>query len=391
MKRLIFLVIILAGCTTLTPLQRSKLITAFHLIDDANYEEAKVVVEEMVEDEEAAQWPRTWHARGLLYQNAYREGMRRNNRNLYEMKPNQLYVAYESYEKAIALNAGKGIRRQITPKYVLLANDFQSMGQRNFNDGKYDEALRAFEAVEQIRQSELLNLDPDTNLVYNMALSAIEGRNHEKAIQYLYQLDNYNYGVNVTHLLSAEYLQQDDTLTAIETLERGITRYENNEDLILLLVDLHFERGDVEESLAILNRKEAKYPSNHQLPYTRGLILQKTGRYNEAIEAYGESLELEEEKPIVYANIATCYFNIGIEIEEHARTIDNNRLVMQERERSTAALESATTWLNKALELDSQDPETLAIISELSALLEITERVGSVDDPAADNEGSDAD
>ncbi|MFP4468658.1 MAG: tetratricopeptide repeat protein [Bacteroidales bacterium] len=387
MKRLIFLVIVLTGCSTLTPLQRSKLITAFHLIEDANYKEAHEFIEEMAEDEEAAQWPRTWHARGLLYQNAYREGIRRNNKSLYELQPKQLFVAYESYEKALDLNAGRGIRNQLTPKYVLLANDFQKMGQERFNEKKYNEALEAFETAQQIRQSELLQLDPDTNLVYNMAITAIEGDKQEKAIQYLHQLDEYNYGTNVSHLLSAEYLQQGDTTEAKEVLEQGINKYEDI-NLVLLLVDLNFEQGNIKESLAILDRRSSDYPSNYEFPYTKGLILQKTGSYREAIDAYEKSLELEPEQSIIYAHIATCYFNIGIEIEEYARTLEENRRVMEERERSTDALESAAAWVNKALEMDTQDPETLAIISELSSLLEITERVEDVDNPAREDEAS---
>lgn len=390
MKRLLFLVIILGGCTTLTPLQRSKLITAFHLIEDARYEEGHEFMENMIEDQEAAQWPRTWHARGLLYHNAYRDGIRKNQKDLYEMVPGQLFVAYESYEKALSLNAGSGIRNQLTPKYVLLANDFRSIGQKRFNEEKYDEALKAFETIEQIRQSKLLNLDTDTNLVYNMALAAIEGNNREKAIQYLNRLDAYNYNTNVSHLLSEEYLNQGDTLEAQRVLENGVQKYDDNEELILLLVDLHFEQGNVEESLDILNRKSAAYPSNYQLPYTKGLILQKKGQYGEAIGAYEQSLELEPEKPIIHANIATCYFNVAVEIEEHIRTIDRNILVQEERERSTAALESATRWLNKALEFETQDPETLEVIRELSTLLDFTDRVEGANSPSPDDDESDA-
>ncbi|MFO7874302.1 MAG: tetratricopeptide repeat protein [Bacteroidales bacterium] len=390
MKRLLFLVILLGGCTTLTPLQRSKLITAFHLIEDARYEEGHEFIENMIEDEEAARWPRTWHARGLLYHNAYRDGIKQNKKDLYEMVPEQLFVAYESYEKALSLNAGSGIRNQMTPKYVLLANDFRSIGQKRFNEEKYDEALRAFETIEQIRQSKLLNLDIDTNLVYNMALAAIEGYNREKAIQYLNRLDAYNYDTNVSHLLSEEYLNQGDTLEAQRVLENGIQKYDDNEELILLLVDLHFEQGNVDESLDILNRKSAAYPSNYQLPYTKGLILQKKGQYGEAIGAYEQALELEPEKPIIFANIATCYFNVAVEIEEHIRTIDRNKLVQEEKQRSTAALESATRWLNKALKFKTQDPETLDIIRELSTLLDLTDRVEGVDSPLADDDESEA-
>ncbi len=360
------------------PLQRSKLITAFHLVEDKKYEEAKEFIEGMVEDENASQWPRTWHARGLLYQNAYREGIERNNRNLYELKPRQLFVAYESYEKALSLDAGNGIRNQLTPKYVLLANDFQTAGQQSFRDKKYAEALEAFLSVEKIRQSELLNLATDTSLVYNIAMSAINDGQGDKAIAYLNRLDKYKYGTNVSHLLYLENLQMGDTLEAQMALERGIKQYEDNEALILMLVDLHFAQGNVDQSLEILDRKFKLYPSTYKIPYTKGLILQKTGQYNEAIAAYEQSLALENEKAIIYAQIATCYYNISIEIEENARTLDLNSQVVMERKHSTAALESAVEWLNKALELVSSDPNALSIIHELSALLDFTDRVENI-------------
>lgn len=362
----------------MSSLQRSRLITAFHLIEDKKYEEAKSFIENMLEDEEAAEWPRTWHARGLLYQNAYREGKEKNKRNLYELQPRQLFVAYESYEKALSLDAGSRIRNQLAPKYVLLANDFQVIGQEKFKDGKFEEALEAFETVAQIRKGELLGLETDTILIYNMALAAIEGRKHDKAIQYLSRLDLYQHGTNVSHLLFTEFLQLGDTLNARRVLEESIDRYDDNENLVLLLADLKYSQGLTDEALSLLELKSTTYPSNYQFPYTKGLILQKTGNYKEAIEAYEKSLELEPEKPIIYANIATCYFNIGVEIEEHVRMINYNAMMQQERERSTAALESATEWIDKALELDNMDAEALSIIRELSALLEITVRVESM-------------
>lgn len=370
--------IIFAGCSSLMPLQRSKLITAFHLIEDKKYEEAKEFIEGMVEDENSAQWPRTWHARGLLYQNAYREGIERNNRKLTELTPRQLFVAFESYEKALSLDAGNGIRNQLAPKYVLLANDFQTLGQQRFREKKYDEALEAFLTVEKIRQSELLNLETDTSLVYNIAMAAIQDRQSDKAIKYLTRLDTYEFGTNISHLLHLEHLQQGDTLEAQKVLERGIKRYDDNETLILMLVDLHFTQGNLEKSLAVLDRKSELYPSTYKIPYTKGLILQKTGYYDEAIAAYQEALALEVDEAIIYAQIATCYYNIGIEIEENARTLDLNSLVVMERKHSTSALESAVKWLNKALELESSDTDALAIIQELSALLEFTERVDGV-------------
>ena len=347
---LFFVALLLSSCAVLPPLQKSKLIAIFHLIEIANYPEAKRVAEEMVEDDNAKQWPRTWYARGLLCQTAYQEGIKKNDRKMYELYPDQLYVAYESYEKALELDTRNGIAKQLAPKYILLANDFKKTGTTHFNGRRYEEALRAFEKALKINESPVLTAHIDTNLVYNAAIAAIESKKKDKAIKHLERLDGYNFSTNVTHILSETYLEKGDTLSAEKVLQEGVNKYEDNEGLVLLLADLQFNKGDTKQSLLTLTRAHSKDTINYIYPYTKGLIYQKNEQYNLAISNYKEALELAPDESKVYTNIAICYYNIGVEIEDNSRLLTSNREVAEEREKSKAAYESASSWLRQVSE-----------------------------------------
>ncbi len=376
MNRLLFFVLacIFAGCAVLPPLHKSKLIGVFHLIEIANFDEAKKAVEEMIEDEKSAEWPRTWYARGLLCHNAYIDGMKRNDRKKFELYPDQLFVAYESFEKALALDNKGALEKQIAPKYVILANEFQKSGTNHYNRANYKAALRAFEKALTITLSPILTVQTDTNLIYNAALAALGANEREKAIGYLSTLDEYNYSPNVSHLLFTTHLEQGDTLAAIKMLAGGVEKYEENKDLILLLVDTHFNLGQIEKSLKILDKASKNDPSNHIFPFTKGLLYQKTEQYNPAILAYFKAFELAPEDLSVHTNIATCYYNIGIEIEEKARTLNNSRDVLEEKAKSATAFESAAEWLNKAYDLGTENQAIIVQLHQLFKLLNITEK-----------------
>ncbi|MFO7999114.1 MAG: tetratricopeptide repeat protein [Bacteroidales bacterium] len=379
MKRLFLLTFVFFGCSVLTPLQRSKLISVFHLIETARYAEAKGLVEDLIEDEEFAQWPRTWYARGLLSQTAYREGMEKNDRKKYELYPEQLYVAFDSYEKAIALDPDGRLESQLAPKYILLANDFQKLGEKHFNGKDYQKAMTAFEHALAITQRSVLAIQTDTNLVYNAGLAAYESQEWDQAAKHLGRLHDDGYSSNATHLLMKAHLAKGDTLAAERALAEGIGRYEDNEDLVLLMADLLVKMNESGRALKVLDEATASDPANPVFHNTKGLIYQKTGAYNDAILAYFEANAHAPEDILTQVNIATCYYNVGVEIEENARNITNNRLVQIEKSKSEAAFESAIFWLDKAYEKEPADRDVREKIYHLYRMLRVTDKANRLE------------
>jgi tetratricopeptide (TPR) repeat protein len=364
----------ISGCAVVQPLQKRKLFGIFHLIETAKYNEAKVLVEELVEDKDASLWPNTWYARGILSQNAYREGMRRNDRKLTELYPDQLYVTLESFNRAQRLDRRGRMIRQLVPRYVLLANDLQTAGERHFRARQFNEALRAFESALDISQRPVLGLKADTNLIYNAGLAAYESRNWDKAMRHFRRLHQMNHSANVTHLLYKSHLQLADTVAAQNVLNEGIIRFDHDPDLVLLLSDLHLRSRDTTRAMEVLDQAIAAKPGNARFQYSRGLIYQKAGRFTEAIEAYNESVRLAPNDLMAHVNIAASYYNIGVKIEQNSRSIMISHLVQQEKARADEAFTSALSWLDQAYAKNPTDQEVIRNMHRLYLAMKVNDK-----------------
>ncbi len=379
MRRYLLSLIVLTSFFFVAKAQRSNVISLFQLIESEKYNEAKTAIEKAVDDEKTADWPVTWYTRGLLCQTAYEKGIEKNNKKHYELYPDQLYVAYESYEKALELDSRGRIEKQLPPLYVMLSNDFQQLGEKHFKARQYKEALRAFEQALQINQSPIISVETDSNLVFNTALAAYESKEWDKAINYLTRLNENSYSTNVSHLLFNVYLENADTIAAVQLLSEDINRYDDSQNLVLLLVDLLFQNDQTEKAVTLLDTAALRDTSNYIYPYTKGLVYQKEGEYNKAIEAYKSAVELAPEMTSIYTSIGTCYYNIGVEIEEEARTITNNRVYLEEKTKSEKEFASAIQWLEDAHELD---PDNRAVIEKLYSLykyLGITDKIQNLE------------
>ena len=98
-----------------------------------------------------------------------------------------------------------------------------------------------------------------------------------------------------------------------------------------------------------------------------------------AIDIYKQANVIAPDELMVYINIATAYYNIGVSFEENTRTINNNRLVQEEKAKSQAAFNSAITWLDKAYDRGIDDATILSKVYDLYRLLRVTEKVRSIE------------
>ncbi|MFO7722541.1 MAG: hypothetical protein R6V49_04880 [Bacteroidales bacterium] len=381
MKRLLIFAMVISGCTVMPPLQQRKLISVFHLIETAKYSEAKGLVEELVNDPRTAQRARTWYARGLLCQSAYMAGMKKNDLKLTELYPDQLFVAYESYEKALSLDKVGRTERQIIPGLIYLANEFQGAGEKHYSEKRYGEALRAYEQALRITLNPLLSVRVDTGLIYNAGLAAYQARDWEKSVRYLGRLHAHRTSANVTHLLAEVHLFAGDTTAAIKVLSQGIDHYSDPESLVLMMSGLLFRSGDVTGAVTLLEQAMAKDTVSWLIPYNKGLVLQKTGRFVQAVETYKKAFARAQDKPEISLNLATCYYNIGVEIEENTRTLTSSTAVRDEKDRSLEAYREAEYWVNKAWEQQPADPVVKIKLDQLARSLRIPIKPGGTPFP----------
>lgn len=347
--------------------QKSKVIAVYQLIETGKYEEAKTFIEEASNDDKTLNWPKTWHARGLLCQTAYQKGLEDKDVKKCQLYDDQLYVAYESYENARKLDKTGRMDDQLAPLYVLLANKLLKEGEKKYAAEQYQAALKAYEHVILINNNPIVEAATDTNLVYNTALAAYMGKDWDKAAQYLEQLNDYGYSSGIPHLLYLTHLGAQDTIAAEAALIDGIHRYQDNEDLVLLLVDLLLRTDDADRAVAVLDTAAKTHPENYIFPYATGLVHENTGMYEKAIAAYKDALRLAPDEPRLFINIGACYYNTGVKIQSEARQITNNREFLEEKARSEAAFESAREWLKKAEEKDPGHEKVVRLLTLLKS------------------------
>ncbi len=365
MKRVLVLGTFIVVFASFVSAQKGKVIGVSQLIEKGKYNEAKLIIEEAVKKKSTSKWPRTWYVRGVLGQTAYQKGKGKNDKKLYELYPNQLYISFYSFEKTRSFDKRGRFDKRLKPKYVQMANDFTKQGQKHFDKKEYSEALKSFKHALRIYKSPILSYDLDTNLLYNAAISAYKSKTWHDAIEYLTELNNYTYTPNVPHLMYSSYLEQADTITAIKVLKEGVKKYEDKETLVMLLVDLFYKTNNNDEAITLLKNMHKQDSLNYAYPYALALLYQMMEKYEKALATYKGILSMPSDTLKVYKGIGTCYFNMGAELDVPARQTSSMKEYYSEKEKSNKAYKESMQWFEKAYGRNNRDEEIIGKLLQL--------------------------
>ena len=373
MKR--FLLILLLILTTLgLSAQKSRVVSAVQMIEQKKYTEAKDAIELAVWNDKTSSWARTYYVRALLCQTAFEDGFEKREVKKTSLYPDQLYLAYSSYERALELDLRKRLHSAISQKYYLLSNDFRKLGQRSFYNEEYEGAFRAFEHAILVNNSDLIQADIDTSLVYNTALAAYESQNWDKAIAYLEGLHDQAHATATTLLLYNALLESGDTLRAEEVLTEGTEIYEYENQAVMYLVNLYTVSGRDEEALKVLEKAIEQQPDNYRFLWARGLIQGKIGETDMAVESFKAALELAPEEAKLYYHIGVIYYNSGIQVAEQALKISSINKYLEMKALAREFYSKAVIWFEKAYEMDPYDEEAIAKLYLLYNQLQMEEK-----------------
>ena len=366
-------IILLLGLTLSMSGQKSKVMAAKQMIDAAKYDEAKEAIEQAVQNDRTSKWHRTYYIQGLLCQTAYDAGVEKDNSKLINLYPDQLFVAYDSYEKALELDARERMHTQIRQHYYSLANDFRSMGEELYKKSEYKESLRAFEHAMLIGESDLVSAKTDTSLVYNTAMAAYESENWGKATEYLTMLHEDAHSTRATLLLAMAWLNTGDTTRSEEVLKEGLELYDYDESLVMYLINALGSSEKLETAIDILDKAIEAKPENYMFYWARGLVLRRMNKREEAILSFRTAAERAPNTPTLYYHIGVVYYNIGIDLRQSAMAITENDEYQEIRKQYPDKFREAVTWLERSYELDPTNEKTISRLNQLYYQLDMKE------------------
>ncbi len=353
--------------------QKSRVLAVKQLMDTEKYQEAKESIELAVWNDKTAKWPRTYYTKGLLCQTAYEAGIKKNDNKLTSLYPDQLFVAFDSYEKALELDATERLHTVIKQKYYQLSNDFRAMGEKLYRKQEYQEALRAFEQAIKIGESELIAARTDTNLVFNAGLAAYESESWEKAGKYLSILHEDAYSSTASLLLSMALLNAGDTMSSEKVLLEGMELYHYDDSLVMYMVNQLVVSDRPDMAIGILDSAIQVRPGNHMFYWAKGLVLRRMGNYIEAISSFVKSDEISPDNPTLYYHLGVCYYNMGIDLRESALNISEKERYREIREQYLEQFREAVKWLERSYKLDPKNEETITILYQLYYQLQMKE------------------
>ncbi len=274
-----------------------------------------------------------------------------------KMEPYPLMSAYECYQKAYELDTDKKNAKKITQGLSVLIDKMNSEALSAYNLEDYKEALHYFEASLASSGHAAVNRT-DTMIVYYAAVVAQASKDMEKAAKYLkesidlgYTMDGnaYAYYADVLKELGREE-------EAINYLNMGITKYPQNQSIVVSLINTYLNSGDDPmKVIPFIKTAQENEPTNHSLYYAEATVYEKLNQPDKALELYKKSIEIEPNYFFGQYGVGAMYFNKGVDLQNKASEELDDAKYEALMKQANDEFKEAIPYLEKAYELNKDE------------------------------------
>ncbi|OFX43585.1 MAG: hypothetical protein A2046_01535 [Bacteroidetes bacterium GWA2_30_7] len=377
--------------------QPNKRVSAYNYLKYNELDKAKEAIDAACKHEATISDPKTWYYAGQIYQGIY------VNKNFKSLDADALTKSLDAYKKAMALNfkdpANKNLDLSkeddlvkftlllmnqktayvddeivmdiIMNRFPALANIFVNKGVTEFKDTKdYPSALNSFENSLFLST---LSGKLDTPIIYYAALAADKAKDFEKSIKYYDLVTKFGYGADVKEKASMFYLlakvqqAKGDTVKYIETLKKGIDKYqEGSASLVTELINYYLETKQGAKALNYLKLAIEKDPSNATYHFAQGSLYDTYFQnVDSANISYKKAIELKSDYFDAYYNLGALYYNTGAAIIEKANDEKDLKKYDVLKKQADEKFALALPYLEKAYELNPEDISTMQSLKTL--------------------------
>lgn len=349
--------------------QKGKVTSASNYKESGDLTKAKNLIEETIDstNEKSVStitWPRTWEVRGEIYDEIYKSG-----KNV-EGVEKPLFIAYDSYKKAMELDEKSRNAKSLAVKFTFLQQNLSNFAVTSFNNGVYEDALSCFERILNINKFPVMLKEGaeayiDTVIVYNAGLAAYNAKNWDKAVEYYGMAAQYGYKGALCYKFVYDALKaKGDTIAAVAKLKEGFTKYPTDEVLMYDLINLYIQENNPTEALTYIEKAISESPKNVTLWVSKGSMLDKLGQEEQAIATYKQAIEIDPNSLTPYFNMSVIYCNKGIKLYNESVDIPTSEKQRYEETlaKGKAYFEQALPFIEKAYEIG---PNEIAILESL--------------------------
>jgi len=320
-------------------------------------------VEHASELEETKNWPKTYYAKGYVYQKIYET----KNDEFKDLAKKPLFKAFDNYKKAYEMDEEDKFKGSIDAAMFKLHSNFIKEGVNSFQNNNYEDAFKNFEYALKVSDMPIFENRVDTAIMFNAGIAAQNMQNWEDAAQYYKKAAEHDYGEARTYiLLKNAYFQTGDTTKAVEALKEGFNKYPGNENMIASLINHYLLNTDhPEDALDFIQEAKKRHPENAQYYSAEAQIYDKLDRNEKAKESYKAALERDPDLFMALYNLGVLYFNEGVDIVSKANQTQDDAEYKKLRDQANKKFKQAIPYMERALEVKPDETNVLNTLKTL--------------------------
>ena len=344
--------------------QKGKVTSALSYIDQGILDKAKESIDAALVNESSMNWFNTYFAKGKLCQATYKS----DNPKFRAYYPDPLAEAYSSYEKAIELDTKGTVKKKIITNmiYNSLAVDLYAQGSTRFEAKDFSGALKSFETQITITEGNNYVGPVDTGMYYNAGLAATNAGKHVEAIKYFEKCAEMKYqGITPYFQIYSSYMLLGDTVKAESILTGLSSKFPDNKDITLNLIDLYIKSNKHDEALKYIKVAKETDSNNYSLFYAAGIIYLNQNKYDEAITELTKSVELKADLFETQYGLGAAYINKAADMFLKANDIMDVKKYTEATDQANIVYAKALPYMEKAYELKPDDYYAMKYLQEL--------------------------
>jgi predicted Zn-dependent protease len=242
---------------------------------------------------------------------------------------NRMYRVAESLDSLDAKPDEKGrvkldYRKGNAEQLNKLRRNLYFGGTYNLRRNNYQEAFNFFETyIDAAQQPLFASYDYAKNdslmstAAYWATLAGYRMKDATRTLRYSdLALTDTSKAVFVRQYICEAYLWQQNDTEYLKALEDGFAHHPEYPYFFPRLGDYYNKHGQVDKTLQLSNEALIKYPDRSLFLLAKSVALLELDRYDECVEVSSKLIEKDPELPEPYFNIATCYLNQALKLEQ---------------------------------------------------------------------------
>ncbi|MBE0663539.1 MAG: hypothetical protein IH597_13860 [Bacteroidales bacterium] len=391
MKRFALLMILAITCTVVFG-QRNNRTSAFNELRNGRLDRAKEYIDKTVQHEQTIKDARSWFYRGNIYLSIHMS----ENPEYKALDDKALDEALASYIKAQEYDEKKEYYTDILTNLFVISEQYYNLGVSSYNTNDYKAAMNAFK---QSLDVTIAMGSLDTMAMYNVGLTAeIAGETAEAKKYYSDLLEMEFENAEIFGSMGRLYMAEGDTATALTYIKQGREIYPDDFNLLISEINIYLLTGDVERAVENLELAVQKDSTNPTIFFAVGVAYdQLKSKHPEAPDeyfsksenAYLRAIELDSSYFDPIYNLGALYVNAAAVLIEEANKLplsedkEYNMLI----EKANLNLSASLPHLEKALELQPNDFNTMVSLKEIYTRLNKMDKLQEINQKIKEHQG----